>query len=427
MAAEVRERSPLYAVETRYPEAPNDLAYHGLLGEIVHAVAPHTEADPVGILLTLISACGNIMGRNPHWQVSGSRHAFKVYPVLVGVTSQGRKGTAWSAVKAVLSIAAPLWTERNVASGLSSGEGLIYAVRDPLEKTTPIKEKGKVIGYETSIDDPGVEDKRLLVIEEEFSSLLKVMAREGNTLSSIIRETWDNGNLRSLVKNNPTRATDAHITIMGHITKEELLRYLDNTEAANGFANRFAWACVRRANVLPRGGRLDGPDIIALAERLGEALQEAAYLDEMQFDASAYAIWDEVYESLTDGGVGLLGAVVGRAAPQVVRIAGVHAAIAGSKTITGPHLLAALYLWDYLAESAQFIFGDALGDDVADTILQTLRASDEMTTNEIHDLFKRNISSARRERALAMLISAGKITRESRDTGGRPATIYRAA
>ena len=427
MAAEVRERPPLYAVETSYPDPPDDRAYHGLLGEIVRAVAPHTEADPVAVLLTLISACGNIMGRNPHWQVSGSRHAFKIYPVLVGVTSQGRKGTAWSAVKAVLSIAAPIWTERNVASGLSSGEGLIYAVRDPLEKTTPIKEKGKVTGYETSIDDPGVEDKRLLVVEEEFSSLLKVMAREGNTLSAIIRETWDNGNLRSLVKNNPTRATDAHITIMGHITKDELLRYLDNTEAANGFANRFVWACVRRANVLPRGGRLDGPDIVALAERLGEALQEATYLDEMQFDESAYVIWDQVYEPLTDGGVGLLGAVVGRAAPQVVRIAGIHAALGGSRAISGSHLLAALALWDYLDSSARFIFGDALGDDVADTILQNLRSSEQMTTNEIHELFKRHVSSARRERALAVLLNAGKITRESRDTGGRPATIWRAA
>lgn len=426
MAAEMRESPALYALESRYPEAPGEHAYYGLLGEIVRAVAPHTEADPIAVLLTLLAATGNIIGREPHWQVSGSRHAFKFCPVLVGATSQGRKGTAWSAAKAVLSVAAPAWVERNIAKGLSSGEGLIYAVRDPLEKTTPIKEKGKVIGYETTIDDPGVEDKRLFIIEEEFGSLLKVMMREGNTLSAILREIWDDGNLRSLVKNNPTRATNAHITITGHITKDELLRYLDNTEAANGFANRFAWACVRRGNILSRGGRLDHREIIVLGERLGESLETASLMGELRMDESAYVIWDDLYETLTDGGVGMLGAVTGRAAPMVVRIAGIFAAIDGSRWITDCHLYAALGIWDYLAASAQFIFGDALGDDVADTILVALRACEGMTTTELGALFSRNVSSSRRDRALAALLAANKVYSETQTTGGRPVHIWRA-
>lgn len=429
MAVEARGRAGLYALESTYPAPPDQRAYYGLLGEIVGAIAPQTEADPVGLLLTLLSACGNIIGRGPHWQVSGSRHAFKLYPVLVGATSQGRKGTAWSAARSVLGIAVPAWIERNVAKGLSSGEGLIYAVRDPIEKTNAIKEKGRVVRYETTIDDPGVEDKRLFVIEEELASLLRVMMREGSTLSAVIRETWDDGNLRSLVKNNPTRATEAHVTITGHITKDELLRYLDSTEAANGFANRFVWACVRRANVLSRGGRMDHPAIVAMGHRLGEALETARDLCELRLDEGAYAIWDDLYEELTDGGVGLLGAITGRAAPQVVRIAGIHAALDGSRWIGADHLLAALFLWDYLAASAQFIFGDALGDDVADTILRALRAAGDegMTTTDVGSLFSRHVTAARRDRALAMLLAAGKVTSETRETGGRAAHIWRAA
>lgn len=428
MAVEAREAPGLYALESSYPEPPDDRAYYGILGEIVRAIGPQTEADPVGLLLTLLAACGNMIGRDPHWQVSGSRHAFKLFPVLVGATSQGRKGTAWSAAKAVLSVAAPMWVERNVAKGLSSGEGLIYAVRDPLEKTSPIKEKGRVVRYETTIDDPGVEDKRLFIIEEELASLLRVMMREGNTLSAVIRETWDDGNLRSLVKNNPTRATEAHITITGHITKDELLRYLDSTEAANGFANRFVWACVRRANVLSRGGRMDHPSIVALGEALGERLEIARELSEIRMDESAYTIWDNLYEELTDGGVGLLGAITGRAAPQVIRIAGIHAALAGSRWITSDHLLASLFLWDYLAASARFIFGDALGDDVADTILRSLRAAGDegMSTTDVGSLFSRHVTASRRDRALATLLAAGKVTSETRETGGRPLSIWRA-
>jgi hypothetical protein len=52
-----------------------------------------------------------------------------------------------------------------VVGGLSSGEGLIHAVRDPVEKQEPIRERGSraVTGYETVVADPGVADKRLLV------------------------------------------------------------------------------------------------------------------------------------------------------------------------------------------------------------------------------------------------------------------------
>ena len=58
------------------------------------------------------------------------------------------------------------------------------------------------------------------------------MRRDGNTLSVVIREAWDTGGLHTLTKNDPITATDAHISIIGHITIEELLRHLDETEQA---------------------------------------------------------------------------------------------------------------------------------------------------------------------------------------------------
>ncbi|MCI0825302.1 MAG: hypothetical protein J4N90_11165, partial [Chloroflexi bacterium] len=94
---------------------------------------------------------------------------------------------------------------------MSSGEGLIWAVRDPIEKTDPVKEKGRHTGaYETTIIDQGVTDKRLLVYEPEFASVLRVMSRDSNTLSTQIRQAWDSGTLRTMTKNNPAVATGAH-------------------------------------------------------------------------------------------------------------------------------------------------------------------------------------------------------------------------
>ena len=75
--------------------------------------------------------------------------------------------------------------------------------------------------YKTVVIDDGVLDKRLFVIESEFANVLKVMAREGNTLSPVLRRAWDTGDLRTLTKNSPARATGAHISIIGHITRQE--------------------------------------------------------------------------------------------------------------------------------------------------------------------------------------------------------------
>jgi hypothetical protein len=101
------------------------------------------------------------------------------------------------------------------------------------------------------------------------------MGREGNTLSPIIRQAWDGDRLRTLTKNNPTRATGAHVSIIGHITKSELLRHLNETEAANGFANRFLWLMVRRSKELPFGGEWDAVDTSPLVRRLDCAVRFA--------------------------------------------------------------------------------------------------------------------------------------------------------
>jgi hypothetical protein len=58
-----------------------------------------------------------------------------------------------------------------------------------------VKDKGRVTGYQDVEVDPGVSDKRLLVYEPEFALVLKQMERQGNTLSAILRQAWESGNL----------------------------------------------------------------------------------------------------------------------------------------------------------------------------------------------------------------------------------------
>lgn len=46
------------------------------------------------------------------------------------------------------------------------------------------------------LEDEGEADKRLLVIEPEFATVLRRMQGETNSLSAVLREAWETGNCR---------------------------------------------------------------------------------------------------------------------------------------------------------------------------------------------------------------------------------------
>jgi len=210
----------------------NEAAYYGLAGDVVKTIDPHTEADPAGVLTQFLTMFGNIVGNNPYYQVESDRHRTNLFNVQVGTTAKGRKGTAAGRVKAVTMLADRAWFDERTASGLSSGEGLISAVSDPV-----VKWDAKAKEFATI--DPGVADKRLMITEPEFAGALSVMERHGNTLSPVIRNAWDGQRLQTLTKVSPLKATGAHISIIAHITEAEARARLSRTEMANGFANRF--------------------------------------------------------------------------------------------------------------------------------------------------------------------------------------------
>ena len=79
--------------------ALDDHALIGLPGDFVRAVEPHTEADPVGLLVQFLVLFGVLVGPGPHLVLDGSRHALNEFAALVGETSKGRKGTAWAHVQ----------------------------------------------------------------------------------------------------------------------------------------------------------------------------------------------------------------------------------------------------------------------------------------------------------------------------------------
>jgi hypothetical protein len=117
---------------------------------------------------------------------------------------------------------------------------------------------------------------------------------------------------------------------------------------------------------------------------------------------------------------GLLGAVLGRAEAQVIRIALTYALLDNAEQIDLPHLRAALAVWAFCEDSATQIWGDMLGDDVADTILTALKTGGlaGVGRTEMSNLFSRHVPSARITMVLENLQSAGKAERVPGPTTG---------
>src|SRR5262245_49437140 len=112
----------------------HDAAYYGSAGEVVRSIEPHSEADPVAILLQFLAAFGNAVGTSPYYQVEGDKHRPKLFVVTSGATSKGRKGTALGRIRQLMAIADPDWERDNIQSGHSSGAGVIFHSRDPISK-----------------------------------------------------------------------------------------------------------------------------------------------------------------------------------------------------------------------------------------------------------------------------------------------------
>jgi hypothetical protein len=91
----MRQAEPM---EEEWPEIEPE-AYYGIAGDIIKAIAPETEADPAGILLSLLTAFGSAIGKGPHFALASGIHHANIFSGIVGDTASG-KGQCWGIVQA---------------------------------------------------------------------------------------------------------------------------------------------------------------------------------------------------------------------------------------------------------------------------------------------------------------------------------------
>ncbi len=400
----------------------NEKALYGFAGKFVKFATQNSEADPAAVLATFLVRFGVELSEPCMW-VGDARHKPLLASVIVGASSKARKGTSGKPVNRLFE---PMVVEsgelaldraKTTPGPFSSGEGIIHAVRDAVIGVD--KKTGEPLQV-----DPGVDDKRLFVLDEEFAGAMAQTKREGNTLSMIIRAAWDGNTLDPLTKTTKIRATKPHIGWISHITLNELNTRLSETEMFNGYANRILWVCAKRSKLIAWPEPMDSSQLATFQYELSEILAAHQESVTVSPDQEVRRIWQEkYYQDLTQDKPGMIGCVVNRAEAQVLRLAMIYSLIGKSHTIRIEHLEAALAFWQYCEDSAKYIFHSRQSDTVAQKIIDALQ-EDPMTGTEIHRLFNSHVTKPRLESALSELTAADRIATEKKSTGGRPVITY---
>lgn len=397
------------SADRAWPSPPAEAAFHGIAGDFVRTVLPETESDPSALLTQYLTCAGNVIGRTAYALVESTRHYLALDVAIVGRSSKARKGTSLSHVKAMVGAVDQEWASTRIITGLSSGEGLIHTVRDARDA-------------DNRDADPGVADKRAMVLEPEFVTVLQHSRREGNILSATLRNAWDGNQMQTLNKNSPERATAAHVSIIAHITDAELAKEWSSVQSHNGFGNRFLWVCAQRSKLLANGGRVCESDMARMVGQLAAAVRFARDQGEIRREAEADELWAFIYPMLTAERQGTSGALTARAEAQVLRLSALYAVLDRSALVRVVHLRAALALYDYVMRSVRYVFGDSLGSPLADAVLTELRARPEgLTRTDIRDLLGRNARLETVNAALNELRSANLARQSMERTEGRSA------
>jgi hypothetical protein len=399
------------------PDRPAIALSHGVIGDFMRRVEQETEAHPVAIAMQLMIAFGNCVGRSPHTMVGKTRHGINLFGLVIGNTGRGRKGTGGDVVVDIVGYADPYWEKHCRSPNLVSGEGVIDALRDPVLKYLPVK-NGAPGEFETHVIEPGVDDKRLLIVCPEFVAALHAGRRESSTLSQTLREAWDGKTLRTMAKNSARVATDPHLSIIGHVTRQELLRATREADVFGGLFNRFIFVLSDRARELPHGGDLD--DLGPLPDTVRRCVEHARTVQRMTRSTEANRLREEEYHRLTTvHGPEVIRAVLSRGEAQVLRLSMVMALMAGRATIEREDLEAALDFWRYSEASARGVF-DGGEDRVFTRALELIQANPGITRTAIHAKLGWRVPAPDFVTALSRIQTAGLAIPKVTATKGRP-------
>ena len=391
---------------------PDPACLYGLVGEVARAASETTEANPFAAALNFLAYLSAAVGRGAYMPVGNTWHHSRLFTLHVGRTGRGRKGDAVGIVHRIdmaLRALDEFITPQVHRGGLSSREGLVMLIHD---------------GYrEGKSEVEPIHDKRLWVVESEFSNVLQQSKRDGNTLSAALRDAWDGVSLKPATKTNRLWASHPHIGLSGAVTPSELRALMASRELTNGFANRFLMIWSERIKVLPFPRATPQDVVDELAAKTRKVLQFAGAerfvdrdVNRMELTPAAAKRYALLYMGeLDDQSAGeLVNALLERRAPVLLRLAMLFALTDLNFEIDAHHIDAALAWVRYWCDSAKFVFASAVDEaSTAETnhnaakITEYLRTKGKATRSELtKDCFQGHATKSQIDAAIDELLSA---------------------
>lgn len=426
------------AAHRNAPQA-DPVCLYGLIGDVARAGSEGTETNAYAIAANFMAYLSCAVGRGVYLPIGDTRHHARLFCLHIGRSGRGRKGDA---VSLVLRIDQALRETGEAPApqihrgGLSSREGLVALMHD---------------GYRQGRQDvPAIEDKRLWVVESEFANVLHQGRRDGNTLSAALRDCWDGVDLKPATKSNRLYASQPHVCLSGAISPAELTGLMSTRELTNGFANRFLMIWAERSRMLPFPK--ETPQ--AVVEHLAcKTLEVLAFVhadrhderDHLRMELSPQAQWRyaQLYrgELNDDLGDGVVGALLERRAPMLLRLAMLMALTDLQIRIDAHHINTAMAWIRHATASVRFVFVSAAEEaklaqvlDLSDRVLAFLRERGQATRSQISaECFRGKVPKVRIDASLEHLLASTppKITVQwgERADGapGAPLRMYRLA
>lgn len=424
-------------IETNTPLAPPRMHEDGfppLVLEFIEAGCSNSEAHPVAVAANVLGFLCSMIGRALFQKIGDAAIHCRPFQIIVGKSGKARKGTAETTVREIFRRADEILRKRQGnndrlrihAGGLSTGEGVAWAIRDAREAD----DNGKGA-------DAGIADKRLLVIESEMDNTLSQLRRDNNTLSATIRNLFDGRDMEPLTKTNQTKATRPHVVILGHITSHELREKSTDNEVANGLLNRFMMLYVYRPKLVPLPEPTPEETLDRLAARVADAVLVATGGDlhgnntrEVRLSEAARELWIEQYPRLTRDRDGKGGSLLARSEMYARMLAMIFAAMDGRLEIEPCDLWAAIAWVEYWHASVTYIFNcqdDEGGiDPFVAEVLELITHRPGITLSALQDHWNRKRIKQVKYALEVLLNLAPPLAEERKDStsGGRPSLRY---
>jgi putative DNA primase/helicase len=423
----------------RNAPTPDPACLYGLIGDIARAGSDGTETNPFAIAANFIAYLSCAVGRNPYLPIGNTWHHARQFVLHVGRSGRGRKGDALSLVMRVdqaLRELSDAHAPQIHRGGLSSREGLVALIHDGYKQGQ--REVARIL------------DKRLWVVESEFANVLHQGRRDGNTLSAALRDCWDGVSMKPATKSNRLYASDPHICLSGAISPGELLALMKLRELTNGFATRFLMIWAERSQVVAFPKATPQTSVDGLAQRILKVL-EFAHADQhgsgdsLRLDLSPQAQWryGQLYrgELNEESGNSVLGALLERRAPMMLRLAMLFALTDSQLRIDVPHIDASVAWVRHAVASVRYIFVSAEEDakmervlEMANQILAFLGQRGQASRRDITvECFNRRETKMRIDAAVDHLLGMTPARIQVQMIGrpkaspGTPTTVYRIA